>query len=186
MMVTANSRAAALGMPELSLRNYWSHQRWGVTGPKCSSAHSSRIDFIKKFNLPNQPPFLHVTQTNIQAVCMLEGDVVFLLGAMQGLHRAGYSMQDFLCHTISQHPSVKDSFVPEQMMRYTVSDTGWSVSSWKAQPVPVFESSQHQTPEKPCKMLPPGVHSTASCSNPNGSRACSSPFYSEGQQCCLH
>lgn len=29
-------------------------------------------------------------------------------GAVQGLCRAGHSRQDFLCHRISQHPSVKE------------------------------------------------------------------------------
>lgn len=38
-------------------------------GAKMLISPGSKIVSVKKFNLPNQPLFLHVTQTNIQAFC---------------------------------------------------------------------------------------------------------------------
>lgn len=50
-------------------------------------------------------------------------------------------------------------------------------------------SSQHQTPDRYRKALQDATTRCAQNSllqESQGSRACSSPFYSEGQQCCLH
>lgn len=65
-----------------------------------------------------KPASIPACHPNQQPGLLLEGNMAFLSGAMQGFYRAGCSMQVFLCHRISQHPSVKDSFVPKQMMRY--------------------------------------------------------------------
>lgn len=185
MMVTAKSRAAALGVPELPRRNYW-YQRWGGTDPqrqRSQNAHQPRLQksLIKKFNLPNQPLLLHVTQTNIQPFCW-KGMWDFCWVQCRVCTEL-VTPRSFCCVTDFTTSLSERVLFPSRWWGTRVSNTGWSVSEL----VPVFESSQHQTGrEKPCKMLHPGVHRGASCRNPTGSRACSSHFYSEGQQCCLH
>lgn len=110
MMVTAKSRAAALGMPELPIRNYWFHQRWGGTGAKMLISPQLQNSFYQEVQPPRaaSTPACHPHKEPGSG----------WKGAVQALYRAGHSMQDFLCHGISQHPSVKDSFVAKQMMRY--------------------------------------------------------------------
>lgn len=155
-MVTANSRAAALGMSELSLRNYWEHQRWGGNRPtvekepKCPSAHGSKIVLIKKFNLPNQPLFLHVTQTSIQAFCW-KGTRRFC-GVQCRVWTELVAPGFFVSHDFTTSLSERVLF-PSRWWGTTVSNTGWSLLSWKAQAVPVCESSQHQTPDRDRKTL---------------------------------
>lgn len=192
--VTANSRAAALGIPELSIRNYWCHQRWGGTDPQRQRSQNAH-----QRTAPKQFSLKSLTSQTSPNSCMSPKQTARLsagrergvsLGCNAGVGQS-WSLHAglFVCHTISQHPSVKDSFVPRQMMRYHSQQhrvVSLELKGPTGSCVWVLSTRHLTGTEKPCKMLHPGVHRTVSCTNPSGSRACSSHSYSEGQQCCLH
>lgn len=50
----------------------------------------------------------------------VEASAAFLLGAMASLYSQLFHASTFVYHTTSQHPSVKDSFVPKKIMRYHI------------------------------------------------------------------
>lgn len=128
MMVTAKSRAAALGVPELPRRNFW-YQRWGGTDPqrqRSQNAHQPRLQnsLIKKFNLPNQPLLLHATQTNMHLSAGRECGCNAGVAQSWLLHAASVVSHDF---TTSLSERV---LLPSRWWGTRVSNTGCSVSSW--------------------------------------------------------
>lgn len=116
MVVTANSRAAALGMPELPIRNYWFHQRGGGTGAKMLISPQLQNSFYQEV----QPPQAASTPARHphKQPALAGRERGLAAGCTAGLVQSWVLHAGLLCHRISQHPSVKDSFVAKQMMRY--------------------------------------------------------------------
>lgn len=114
-------------------------------GAKMLISPGSKILFVKKFNFPNQPLFLHVTQTNIQAFCW-KGTWDFCWVQCRVCTELVTPCRFFCVTRFHNIPQWKFLF-PSRWGGTRLSNTGWSVSSWKAQPVPVFEFSAPATPQ---------------------------------------
>lgn len=107
--------------------------------------------FTRKLNFTEQPLLL-ASHPNSQFSGGSERGI--LLGTMESLYKAGYFMQVLLCitlfHNIAQGKTV---LFPRRLWGTIFNNTAWSVLSKKAQLVPIFDSCQHQIPDR-CRKVP--------------------------------